>query len=98
MRLIRYASRLLLSFALPLIATAAEPKITQDDLGMLHGDFIKVYKPISSADLGAIQIVKSIWVTPDSKRVVIHEWKTDEQQKKVDRLLLVEAATAKVER
>ena len=98
MRLIKYSSCLLLSFALPFIATAAEPKITQDDLGILHGDFVKVDKPISSADLGTIQIVKSIWVTPDSQRVLIHEWRTDEQQKKVDRLLLLDAATAKVER
>ncbi len=98
MRLAKRSWWILPALVCSLSSAAAEPKITQDDLGRLQGDFVKVDKPLSSTALGAIQNVKAMWATPDSKRVVIHEWRTDAAGKQLDRLALIDAATGKVER
>ena len=79
-------------------AEAEDDEVTQDGLGLLHGTFTRVTKPIQEHDLPTLGYVGQFLVTPDGREVVFHYWVVDEKSNVTDRVVVMDVATAKVEK
>jgi hypothetical protein len=79
-------------------AMAEDPAIAQDDLGLLHGTFTRVTKPVQEHDFSGFGQVGQFLVTPDGRRVVFHQTTEDDKNNFLDRVVAMDVATAKVEK
>lgn len=79
-------------------AVAEDDEVTQDGLGLLHGKFTRVIKPIQEHDLPTLGYMGQFLVTPDGSEVVFHYWVVDEKSNAIDRVVVMDVATAKVAR
>jgi len=79
------------------MAVAEDSPVTQDGLGLLHGTFTRVTKASEERDLPALGYVGEFLVTPDGQKVACHCWSVDEKHQVLDRVVIMDVATAKVE-
>ena len=73
-------------------------QVTQDELGVLHGKVATLTKPLREHPRPPLQHVRSLHLTPDATRLVLHEWRRGEGggDTDLDRVVVVDVAGAKV--
>ncbi len=79
-------------------AMAEDDEVTQDGLGLLHGTFTRVTKPIQEHDLPTLGYMGQFLVTPDARKAVFHYWVVDAKDNAIDRVVVMDVETAKVDK
>lgn len=77
------------------VAPEGDAAMTQDELGLLHGTFPKIERPVIAHPLPDLRLVRDLWLTPEGSKLIVHEWR-EEKGRDVDRVSVLDVASGKV--
>ena len=73
-----------------------EAGVTEDPSGGLHGTLATVRKPLKTFALPVTGEIRDLCITPDAKRLVLHELASKKDGSRVSRVSVMDLATDKV--